>query len=179
MRRLILLVISGIIATSFSCKSSQTPSRQNTNRSQTSGKIQPRTKQQITSEQRKARKAELKRQRELKRQQRLANLARRRAGYGYYGRGYTRGRRGGYTGAARTRRKTTVGVYTLTGIYTVNNEKYAIIDGQTKVKGDDVSGRKILEVLSDRIILDDNGQRREVKIGESVLPNLITPSPKR
>jgi hypothetical protein len=179
MSRIILFVLSGFIAIGFSCKSSKaTSAGQNIATPKTSGQITPKTRGQIAAEQKKARMAEIKRQRELKRQQRLADLAKRRAryyGYGYYGRNYTRGRRGS-TGGARNARKTTQGIYVLTGIYTINNENYAIIDGQTINKGDDIQGRKIVEILTDRVIIDDNGQRREVKIGESALPTLIAPS---
>jgi len=197
MIRIILLVISGIIAIGLSCKSLKLPSSKNpstsdeemegltpTRQRKTVGGIKTKTREEITTEQRRARAAEIKRQRELQQQKRAEERAKRKTGYGgYYGQNYSDNRRGrrqrGYTGGARTSRKTTIGTYKLTGIYTINNDNYAIIDGRSVIKGDDISDKKVIEVQKDRIIIDDNGQKREVRIGESVFPNLIVPRTRR
>jgi hypothetical protein len=144
----------------------------------TTGAIKTKTKEEIAAEQKNARRAERKRLRELKRQQRREARARRLAGYlgrgsnNYSRRTGVRGVRGRMTAFSSRRVKTTS--YQLKAIFIIGDQYYAMIEGRNYSNGDDVMGRKIVEILSDRIIIDESGQRREVKIGESVLPNLIT-----
>lgn len=140
----------------------------------TAGAIKAKTKEEIALEKKQARVAERARKRELRRQKRAEARARRLAGRTAYSTGRARrGRRG--TRSTRIGRKGSVQLYQLRAIFTVENASYALIDDRQFAKSDDIMGRKIIDILNDRIIIDEFGRTREVKIGESVLPNLITP----
>lgn len=150
----------------------------------TAGEIKTKSKEQIAAERRKARMEERARKRELKkrlreerRAQRLANRYGYRYGYGYSTRRRVRGMsRRGTIGAARTRRGGVAQIYKLRAILNVDNIKFALIDNRQYKVGDEIMGRKIVEILDDRIVVLENNVRREVKVGEIAFPNLITRS---
>ena len=193
MRRIIILIVVALLAifllSRVFCKGKTTTLKgkvmasnpTNAKKGKTTGAIKPKTKEQTALEKQQAKKAERARKRELRKRQRAERLAKRLYGYGYgYGRyGTTRtGRRGaiGSRLGARTGRKSSnVQLYKLSTIFTVENKNFVIIDGQQYSIDDVVQGRKIINILNDRIIIDEFGRTREVKIGESVLPSLITP----
>jgi hypothetical protein len=187
MRRIIIFVVIGIIVVFgltrvFSKGKSKgtnktTASSSKAVKGKSTGAIKAKTKEEITAEQGKARQEERKRLRELRRRQREEARARRRLGYHGYG-NYNYGRRTGLRGltgrmSAKTGRPSNTILYQLKAIFIVGGQNYAMIDNRNYIIGDEVMGRKIVEILSDRITIDESGQRREVKIGESVLPNLI------
>lgn len=191
MRRIIIIVIAAIlvvfILTRVACKKKTVNPA--TRKGKTTGEIKPKTKAQINAEKAKAKKEERARKRELRRRQREERLARRRLyGYGRYGYGYgtygrygygrSRMRRRGYAGywaGARTGRKSSIALYKLSAIITIDDKNFAIIDGNQYSIGDVISNRKIVDIKNDRIIIDEFGKTRQVKIGESVVPNLVTP----
>lgn len=131
------------------------------------GEIKPKTKAEIALESKKAKVLERARKRELQRQQRALRGS---IKYGLSTLRTRRGRRtsGGYS--SRTGGKGNVQLYKLSAIFTIENENFALIDGRQVTKGDDIMGRKIVEILSDRIVINEFGRIREVKLGESVLP---------
>jgi Sec-independent protein translocase protein TatA len=147
----------------------------------TTGQITPKTKEELAAEKRKARKEERLRKRELRKRQReerkAQRLARRysyRYGYGYSSRSRTRrSTRRSYIGATRSRRGSAT-LYQLRAIFTVDNIKYALIDNRQVKKGDEIMGKQIVDILTNRIIVNESGKNKEVKIGESAFPNLIT-----
>ncbi len=191
MKRIIIFVVIGIIVIFGLTRVFSKGKSKGTNRTtgslskavkgKNTGAVKAKSKEETAAEQRKARQAEKKRLRELRRQQRKEAHARRLAGYLGRGSGsYNYGRRTGVRGirgrmsAYNSRRGKTTSNQ-LKAIFIVGDQYYAMIEGRNYSIGDDVMGRKIVEILSDRIIVDESGQRREVKIGESVVPNLITP----
>lgn len=155
-----------------------------TKQPKTAGEIKPKTKQQLEAEKRQARREERKRKRELQKrlraERKAARLARRQ--YGYYGyrrygygtyRGTRRGYRGSLSAASRIKKKTQL--YQLTAIFIADGKYVALIDNQQYEVGDIIQGRKIVNILSDRIVIDEYGKTKEVKIGESILPSLAGP----
>ncbi len=136
------------------------------------GEIKPKTQAEIDLERKKVKSLERARKRELRRQQRVARRARFLGGirYGLSSLRTRRGRRTTYGYGARTGGKGNVQLNKLSAIFTIENENFALIDGRQVKKGDDIMGRKIVEILSDRIVINEFGRTREVKLGESVLP---------
>lgn len=192
MRRIIIFIVIGIVVIFGLIRVFSKGKPKGTNKTtvsskvvkgKTTGAIRAKTPEQIAVERQKAHQTERKRLREIRRQQRKEMLAQRRAGY--YGRGnYNNGRRRGVRGirgriSAYSSRRGKTTSYQLKAIFIIGNQYYAMIEGRNYSIGDDVMGRKIVEILSDRIIIDESGQRREVKIGESVLPDLIAPQTKK
>ncbi|MEO0077348.1 MAG: hypothetical protein ABIK19_06745 [candidate division WOR-3 bacterium] len=151
----------------------------------TAGEIKPKTKQQLEAERRQARREERRRKRELQKrlraERKAARLARRTYGYYGYRRRYgygayrqaRRGYRGSLSAASRIKRKTQL--YQLTAIFVANDKYIALIDNQQYKVGDIIQGRKIINILSDRVVIDEYGKTKEVKIGESILPSLVLP----
>ncbi|MCS7258625.1 MAG: hypothetical protein NZ601_04585 [candidate division WOR-3 bacterium] len=144
--------------------------------SKTAGKITPRSKEELAAERKKRKAEERARARELRRQKREQERARRlqsRYGYGYYGYRNPRvGRRGfryGILGSARSR-KTGSGFYVLKAILEVGNEKVALIDGREVRINEEIMGRKVTAIYDDRIIISVSGQTKEIKLGESLIP---------
>lgn len=150
-------------------------SRSSSTAGRTTGQIKSKSAEEIAAEKKKIKAEERARKRELRRRQREEKRAQRLASrYGY---GYTRSRsrlrsRRGVTSSARGRRSG-AGYYQLRGIISIDNVNYALIDNQQYRKGDVVMGRKIDDVQSDRILINDAGKSREVKIGEACFPNLL------
>jgi hypothetical protein len=192
MRRIIILIVVAILAifllSKVFCKGKAatlkgkvtTSSRTKAKKGKTTGEIKPKNKEQTALEKQQAKKAERARKRELRKRQRAERLAKRLYGYGRYGTTRT-GRRGavGSRSGARTGRKSSVQLYKLSAIFTIEGKNFALIDGQNLTIGDVVQGGKIVDILNDRIIIDEFGRTRTVKIGESVLPSLITPGKTR
>ncbi len=173
----IVVVLGGIML--LSKPKARTPTGRTSRRSgKTAGQIKPRSEEQLVSEKRKLRAEERARKREIRRrlreQRRAQRLAARAGRYGYgYSKNRLRSRRGVASGA-RSSRKSGATLYQLRGIISIENTNYALIDNQQYKQGDMVMGRRIDNVYSDRIIINDAGKTREVKIGEMCFPNLIT-----
>ena len=131
-----------------------TPGRQG----KTSGQLKTKTNAEIMAEKRNARKEEMKRRRELQQRKRLEERAKR-------------------TGLIRSKSKRghISQMYLVRAIMNINNEKHVLIDATSYAKGSEIMGRNIVGIMDDRIIINEYGRIREVKIGESVLPNLILP----
>ncbi|MBS4015440.1 MAG: hypothetical protein KGZ86_03290 [Candidatus Latescibacteria bacterium] len=182
MKKNILFVILGILiivaaVTIFSkpkAKRAVTPATRSSRR--TTGQIRQKTKEEIAEERKKTRKEARACKREIKRRERAEKRAQRmtaRYGYGYRGRVRDRRSRRGVMSGARGRRGAAT-LYRLRAIFTVDNVNYALIDNRQVKKGDEIMGRQIVDILSDRIIVNESGRNKEVKIGESAFPNLIT-----
>lgn len=67
-------------------------------------------------------------------------------------------------------RKKKVGMYILQAIVTVENTPYALIDGKQYKVGDEIMGRRIVKIESDKITLDYFGEIITVRIGEGCVP---------
>lgn len=186
MKRIVIIIVIGIVVIFaltrlFSKPKKGTATKETTVKrtkqtAKTSGQLKTKTKEELAEEKKKARVQARALKRELRKRQRAekrAAMLRSKYGDGYQSR--VKGRRRGGTTGARTGRKGTVQLYQLKAIFTVENINYALIDSRQVQKGDDIMGREIVEILTDRIIIDESGRHREVRIGESVLPNLITP----
>ena len=182
MKRIIIVVIAGLIIfaliTIFSKGKGKASNALPAKKGKTTGEIKPKTKAEIDLERKKvtllekAQKGELRRRRRAERRARLSGRIRN--GVSSL---MTRGGRrtsGGYS--SRTGGKGNTQLYKLSAIFTIENENFALIDGRQVTKGDDIMGRKIVEILSDRIVMNEFGRTREVKLGESVIPSLITPN---
>jgi hypothetical protein len=152
---------SGSVNRSKATRDSLKLNRQKGKKGKTAGQIKPKTKAELAAEKKKIRAEEKLRRREEKRRKREEVQARRLS------------RQKGKNG------KKTVQLYQLTAIVTIGLEKFALIDSRRITKNDDIMGRKVLDILNDRIIIDEFGRTREVKIGESVLPQTSIPKIKR
>jgi hypothetical protein len=189
MRRIIIFIVIGIVVIFgltrvFSKGKSKGANKATANsaravKGKTTGAIKAKTREEIVAEQRRVKREERKRLRELRRQQRVQARARRLAGY-YGGYGYNYGRRRSVRGTrrgygystSRTSRRNTNALYKLSAIFIIEGRYYAMIDNLNYTVGDAIAGRKIVEILSDRIIIDESGQNREVKVGQSVSSGL-------
>lgn len=180
----LILVIFVFIIVFVGCQPKSTPRQRGSGR--TAGQIKPKTKEQIAEEKRQVQLAERKRQKELRRemlrrkreerraQQLAGRYGERWAGrYGDYSSRTRRGRRASYGSSSRQRK--TSGLYQITAIFTIEGKKYALIDARYVTAGDDIMGRKVIDILDDRIIINEYGRTREVRIGESILSSPITP----
>lgn len=185
MKKIILFAVLGILVIFLGVRLLAKPKRPSGTPSvrtgskktgKTTGQIKAKTAEEIAAEKRKARKEERERRKELRRRQREERRAQRMASrYGYsQNRLRIRGRRGGMSTARG--RKSSATLYQLRAIIIIDNTNYALIDNRQVQKGDDIMGRKIVDILSDRIVIDDAGKFREIKIGEMVFPNLMTQS---
>ncbi|MDH5186277.1 MAG: hypothetical protein ACETVX_01995 [bacterium] len=127
-------------------------------RSKRSGRLKKLTKEERKAEkalkraERKRRREELRRR---KREERLAKRAARRK----------RGKSG-------RKSKKGLGAYILQAIiwYDVG-PSYAMIDGRRFEVGDVISGRKIVTIKPDQIVVDYRGNKSVIRMGESVLPS--------
>ncbi|MCX7836547.1 MAG: hypothetical protein N2323_01120 [candidate division WOR-3 bacterium] len=70
----------------------------------------------------------------------------------------------------RSRKRRTVGMHILQAIVTVENTPYALIDGKQYKVGDEIMGRRIVKIESDRILLDYFGEITSVRVGEGCIP---------
>lgn len=149
-----------------------------TSTGKTAGQIKTKTKEEIAEEKRQAKLAERKRRQELLRKKREERRAQQLAlryskrRYGDYLSRTKRGRRASYSTSSRQKR--TTGLYQVTAIFKIEGKNYALIDGRYVTIGDDIMGRKVTDILDDRIIINEYGRSREVKVGESVLPTTVT-----
>ncbi|MEO0083114.1 MAG: hypothetical protein ABIK33_01830 [candidate division WOR-3 bacterium] len=184
MRKIIIvIVIIALLAFAGTRIFSRKKTVTSTKPAKTAGEIKPKTKQQLEAERRQARREERKRKRELQKrlraERKAARLARGTYGYGYRRYGYgayrqmRRGYRGSLSAAGRIKRKTQL--YQLTAIFIADDKYIALIDNQQYKVGDVIQGRKIVNILSDRVVIDEYGKTKEVKIGESILPSLVLP----
>ena len=175
-RIIIFVVVAGLIIfaliTIFSKGKGKDSNALPAKKGKATGEIKPKTKAEIALERKKAETLERTRKRELRRQQRATRRARLLGGirYGLSSLRTSRGRRTSLGYSSRTGRTGNVQLYKLSAIFTIENENFALIDGRQVTKGDDIMGRKIVEILSDRIVINEFGRTREVKLGESVLP---------
>jgi hypothetical protein len=60
--------------------------------------------------------------------------------------------------------------YVVTAIVSLGNDSYALVDGRRVSEGDVVMGRRIVEIRSDRMVVDAFGRRQTVRVGESLMP---------
>ncbi len=67
-------------------------------------------------------------------------------------------------------RKKKVGMYILQAIVMVENTPYALIDGKQYKVGDEIMGRRIVKIESDKITLDYFGEITTVRVGEGCVP---------
>jgi len=82
-------------------------------------------------------------------------------------------------GRKKARRKRTKGMYILQAIITVENTPYALIDGKQYKVGDEIMGRRIVKIESDKITLDYLGEITTVRVGENCVPLTTLRSKKR
>lgn len=171
MRRIILFIILGVLIVFASTrlfsrskpkanvgtrkKSSSDTLAVRAQRGRTAGQIKTKTKEELREEKRRAQREERARRREIRRRQRelerLRRLSRRR----------------------RSRSKRAKQIYVLRAIMKIDSEKYALIDSRRMGIGEEISGRRIVEIGDDRIIIEEFGRRREVRMGESILPSVL------
>ncbi|MEO0089081.1 MAG: hypothetical protein ABIK56_00935 [candidate division WOR-3 bacterium] len=76
-------------------------------------------------------------------------------------------------------RKKKAGMYILQAIVTVENTPYALIDGKQYKVGDEIMGRRIVKIDSDKITLDYFGEITTVRVGEGCVPLTTLKTPKR
>lgn len=177
MRRIILFIILGVLvvfaftrlfsrpkpqATAGTRKKSSDTLAIRTRKGKTAGQIKTKTKEELREERRRAQREERARRRELRRRQRELERMRRLS---------RRKRR------IRSRRATQI--YVLRAIMKIDSEKYALIDSRRMGIGEEISGRRIVEIGDDRIVIEEFGRRREVRIGESILPSVLTQKRRR
>jgi len=72
--------------------------------------------------------------------------------------------------AIRQRKGRKYGYNILQAIFYSEGGSYVIIDGKTYKVGDEISGRKIVRIEKERIIIEDHGEQKPVKVGESLTP---------
>lgn len=132
--------------------------RRSSRRARTSGRIQPRSKKELRAERKRRRKEERLRKREARRREREQRQrlreARRRHG------SKRRGRKGN--------------LYVVRAIVSLGSESYALVDGRRVGIGDVVMGRRVVEILPDRLEIEAFGRRSSVRVGESLLPTTYT-----
>lgn len=172
MRRIILFIILGVLIVFASTrlfsrskpkanvgtrkKSSSDTLAVRARRGRTAGQIKTKTKEELREEKRRAQREERARRREIRRRQRELERLRR----------LSRRRR-------RIRSKRAKQIYVLRAIMKIDSEKYALIDSRRMGIGEEISGRRIVEIGDDRIIIEEFGRRREVRMGESILPSVL------
>lgn len=72
--------------------------------------------------------------------------------------------------ASRQRKGKKYGYNLLQAIFYSETGSYVIIDGKTYKSGDEISGRRIVKIEKDRIIVEYHGEQKSVKVGESITP---------
>ncbi|MCX7785138.1 MAG: hypothetical protein N2201_02775 [candidate division WOR-3 bacterium] len=176
MRRIILFIVLGVLVIfaftrlfsrpkptgGTKKKSSSDTLAVRSRRGKTAGQIKTKTKEELREEKRRAQRAERARLRELRRRQRELERMRR----------LSRRKR-------RIRSKRAKQIYVLRAIMKIDSEKYALIDTRRMTIGEEISGRKIVEIGDDRIVIEEFGRRREVRMGESILPSVLTQKRRR
>ncbi|MEO0116257.1 MAG: hypothetical protein ABIK97_01795 [candidate division WOR-3 bacterium] len=118
-----------------------------------------RTSREERRLERQKRKEEKKRLREERRRRRLEEKMRKRA--------------------MRQRKGKRVGYNLLQAIFYSESGSYVIIDGKTYKVGDEISGRRIVKIEKDKIIVEYHGTQKSVKVGESITPLSLTPTRRR
>ncbi len=69
-----------------------------------------------------------------------------------------------------------IGLNVLQAIFYSETGSYVIIDGKTLKVGDEISGRRIVKIEKDRVVIDYHGETKTVKVGESVAPSTLLKS---
>lgn len=123
----------------------------------TTGRVRPKTKKELRAEKKARRKEERRRLREEKRRQREQRRRLKAA----------RQKRGSRKKSKRGRGDQG---YVVTAIVSLGDESYALVDGRRVAEGDVVMGRRIVEIRSDRVVIDAFGRRQSVRVGESLMP---------
>ncbi|MEO0102490.1 MAG: hypothetical protein ABIK81_02170 [candidate division WOR-3 bacterium] len=72
--------------------------------------------------------------------------------------------------ASRQRKGKKYGYNLLQAIFYSETGSYVIIDGKTYKSGDEISGRRIVKIEKDKIIVEYHGEQKAVKVGESITP---------
>lgn len=109
-----------------------------------------RTSREEKRLERKRKKEERKRLREEKKRRRLEEKMRKRA--------------------LRQRKGKKYGYNLLQAIFYSETGSYVIIDGKTYKLGDEISGRRIVKIEKDKIVVEYHGEQKTVKVGESITP---------
>ncbi|MFO7675539.1 MAG: hypothetical protein R6X12_04400 [bacterium] len=135
-------------------------------RGRTTGRLKPKSKAELKAEKRRVRLEERKRRREAKRRERERRRQLRSA----------QTRRGSRRSARRGKKGQ---LYVVSAIVSLGSDSYALVDGRRVTAGDVVMGRRIVEIESDRMVVEAFGRRSTVRVGQSIVPLTYSTSKSR